>query len=127
MAKRKSTKSEDAEIEELFETVKSAPALFTFEQIDEWEKRIEELGWIRRAGYLFLSKNGAELLDQFQQDREAAVAIVPWYDRVGMYVDMLDSLKETIEAARARVAMAYAQREDMEAIFEEGRAEADAA
>lgn len=127
MAKRKSTKLSDAEVDEILEGVKAAPAIFTFDQIDEMERVIDEMGWVRRAGHALLMKTGAELLDQFAQDREAAVALVCWYDQLERYIAMLDSLKELAEIAQARSLIAYAQREDMDAVFEEGRAEAKAA
>ena len=127
MAKRKSTTLSDAEAYELLEQMKAAPALFTFEQIDEMEKVINELGWVRRAGHALLMKTGGELLNQFEKDRDAAVTFVCWYDQTERYIKMLDSLKELAEVARSRALMAYAQREDMDAVFAEGRAEANAA
>lgn len=127
MAKRKSTKLSDAEAYELFEEVKAAPAVLTREQVHEIEEAVERRGWIRRLAHMTLTKPGAEILDKIKQDREFAVAYVCWFDNVKGYMTMLDDLKETVEAASLWLAVAYAQREDMDAVFEEGRAQARAA
>ena len=127
MAKRKWTKLSDAEAYELFEEVKAAPAVLTREQIHEIEEAVERWGWVRRLAHMTLTKTGAELLDEIKHNREFAVAYVSWFDQVQGYITMLNDLQETVEAANLWLAVAYAQREDMEVVFEEGRAEASAA
>lgn len=127
MANRKSTKLSDGEAYELLEKVQAAPAMLTREQVYEIEESVERWGWVRRLAHMSLTKTGAELLDEIKENRDFAVAYVCWFDQVKGYMTMLDDLKETVEAASLRLAVAYAQREDMEEVFEEGRAEAKAA
>jgi hypothetical protein len=63
------------------------------------------------------------LYEQFRDDREFAVGMVPIYDNLSEYTGMLREFADYMEESLKRLMLAYSGRTDMEDVFKEGKYE----
>ena len=101
-------------------------AYFTTDEMKNVERNfLTNYGVIRRTALGILTKSGKEFLDLITDNRDFAVALVDVYDLLPEYVQKLTEFIELMEHVNARMLMAYANRPDMEEVFEEGRIQQD--
>lgn len=78
-------------------------------------------GVVRRTALTMLTKPGKEVVEMFRDDRDFAVGMVPIYEGLAEYPRLLREFADYMEESHKRMMLAYCIREDMKAVFEEGR------
>jgi hypothetical protein len=124
MAKTRSTKKKLPRISEAFaakmlEGIRSLPPYLTMKQIGEAERVFKSFDVTRRIGYLTLTKSGDDLIDSLAADRDVALGMAEWLDNFRLFLEQLDSVKETLKHAQARIVIAIANREDSSSVLVE--------
>lgn len=122
--KRSKSKNElsDRQATHLFKKMEKAPALFASRaQVKKFNKTVDEMQWIRRAGTILLEMSGKKLIERVEKERGFATTLVSWYDRVDDYVEMLDDIRALMGDVQMRFMIALHSRTDVDEILAAGR------
>lgn len=102
--------------------LRAAPALLDESQVYAIESKIQG-DVARRAAFAIASVAGDDLLEKVSTDREFAVAVGSVFNSLGEVRARYQQLLNLFESIHARLAIAVAERDDMEEILAESRTE----
>lgn len=108
-------KTYEANLEKLIDT---APALLSFEEMDQIEKWWCEGIRRRRCSLVLLTMPAKELTEKVHSDRDFAIAVADVLDGIKDVVNVSEELTQLFRAVEARTILALSVREDMQEIVE---------
>lgn len=117
------TFDDDIFADRLVEQLRAAPPLLEKQQMYAIEDNIRA-DQMRRVVLAVASMPGDELLQQTENDREFAVAVLQGgiFSEMDSVIERYKGLVSLLETVQVRLVISLSMREDMESVIEEGKA-----
>ena len=108
-------------VSDVFNEIETAGAVMTMEEMQQFERLLQENGVARRAHLAVLTKPWAEINESIVNNREGAEAIANVLECLD--VEFYQDLAKFVQEAKRRMLLSLCGREDMEEILEQAKIE----